>query len=97
MRLASCWTDTGRFLIVRSKNRSYSSVRVGLSHVASALDPWRGGLGSQRVCHITPDSRSRLRSFPTRFALRLMWPYRNEQLGRYADTALGASPPSAAS
>jgi len=26
-----------------------------------------------------------------------MWPYRNERLGRYADTALGASTPSSAS
>ena len=38
-----------------------------------------------RERQLTPDSRSRLRSFPTRFALRLMWPYPRQRLGRCAD------------
>ena len=52
------------------------------------------GRGGRRI---TPDSRSRLGWYPTRFVLRLVWPYPRQRLGRFADAAEGTNMPPSAS
>jgi hypothetical protein len=48
------------------------------------------GMGGRlaAVRHIKPNSPSCLGWTPTRFALRLLWPYPKQRLGRCADTPL---------
>ena len=56
---------------------------------AGRRDSFRLGGWVRSALRVTPDSRSRLGSFPTRVALRLLWPYRNERLGPSGHSARG--------